>query len=348
MEDSMKLLVTGGAGFIGSAFIRKAAKRDSLDITVVDSLTYSGDRERIDAEEDHIDFEQIDIVDYEALSELFSAVKPEAVLHFAAETHVDRSILYPERFITTNVTGTTNLLRLSLDHKVKKFIHISTDEVYGELPPGSDRKFTEESPLLPNSPYSASKASADLFVRAFMRTYGLSVVTVRPSNIYGPWQYPEKLIPLAVANVLQGRNIPVYGDGENIRTWLHVDDCAEAIFTIFEKGRGGECYNVGSDEEITNNEVVSTILSLLGVRKKLLEFVADRPGHDFRYALETEKIRKELGWEASIGFREGIERTVEWFREHQFWLLSKKALLNGFMRDIGAEFERRQSAGGSR
>lgn len=344
----MKLLVTGGTGFIGSAFIRKASQYGSLDITVVDSLTYSGDRERIDAEEDHIDFEQVDITDYDALAAQFSAVKPEAVVHFAAETHVDRSILYPERFITTNVLGTTNLLRLSLQHEVKKFIHISTDEVYGELPSGSNGKFTEESPLLPNSPYSASKASADMFVRAFMRTYGLNVVTVRPSNTYGPWQYPEKLIPLAIANVLQGRKIPVYGRGENIRTWLHVDDCADAIFTIFEKGRGGECYNVGSDEEITNKEVLRSILSLLGVGNELMEYVADRPGHDFRYALNTKKIRKELGWKASIPFRNGIERTVTWFRDHQFWLLEKKSLTDGFMRELRTEFDRRESAGGGR
>ncbi|MGV8121169.1 MAG: dTDP-glucose 4,6-dehydratase [Candidatus Xenobiia bacterium LiM19] len=344
----MKLLVTGGTGFIGSAFIRKASQYGSLDITVVDSLTYSGDRERIDAEEDHMDFEQIDITDYDSLAAQFSAVKPEAVVHFAAETHVDRSILYPEHFITTNVLGTTNLLRLSLQHDVKKFIHISTDEVYGELPSGSNEKFTEESPLLPNSPYSASKASADMFVRAFMRTYGLNVVTVRPSNTYGPWQYPEKLIPLAIANVLQNRKIPVYGRGENIRTWLYVDDCADAIFTIFEKGRGGECYNIGSDEEITNKEVLASILSLLGVGHEFMEYVADRPGHDFRYALDTKKIEKELGWKASIPFRDGIERTVTWFREHQFWLLEKKSLVDGFMRELRTEFERRNSAGGGR
>lgn len=342
----MRLLVTGGAGFIGSAFIRKAAEYDSLNITVVDSLTYSGDRERIDAEEDHVDFEQIDITDYEALEALYSALKPEAVVHFAAETHVDRSILHPERFITTNVLGTANLLRLSLRHDVKKFIHISTDEVYGELPSKSKEKFTEESPLLPNSPYSASKASADMLVRAFMRTYGLNIVTVRPSNTYGPWQYPEKLIPLAIANVMQNRKIPVYGQGENIRTWLHVDDCADAIFTIFEKGRGGECYNVGSDEEITNREVLSSILSLLGVGNEFMEFVADRPGHDFRYALNTKKVRKELEWKASIPFRDGIERTVNWFQDHQFWLLEKKSLTDGFIRELRAEFDRRAAAGG--
>jgi dTDP-glucose 4,6-dehydratase len=344
----MKLLVTGGAGFIGSAFIRKAVRSNSLDITVADSLTYSGDRERIDAEEDHVEFEQIDITDYDGMAALFSEVKPEAVVHFAAETHVDRSILYPERTIATNVAGTTNLLRLSLKHNVKKFIHISTDEVYGELAADSSEKFTEESPLRPNSPYSASKASADLFVRAFMRTYGLNVITVRPSNTYGPWQYPEKLIPLSIANVLQGRKIPVYGRGENIRTWMHVDDCVDAIFAVFENGREGECYNVGSDEEIKNRDVVAAILSLLGAGSELMEYVADRPGHDFRYALNTGKIRKELGWKASIGFSDGIERTVAWFREHRFWLLDKKSLIDGFIRELRAEFTRREGAGGAR
>jgi dTDP-glucose 4,6-dehydratase len=338
----MKILITGAAGFIGSALTRRIAS-DSLRPVLVDALTYAGDKARIGDLRESVDFRHLDIGDFEALSRLFSEQCPDAIIHFAAETHVDRSILYPERFILSNVLGTTNLLALAKAHGVKKFVHVSTDEVYGDLKAGEGAKFTEESPILPNSPYSASKASADMFVRAYQKTYGLPVVTVRPSNNYGPWQYPEKLIPLTIAKIMRGEKIPVYGKGENIRTWLFVEDCAAAIEAVLEKGRVGEIYNIGSDEEVTNIQVVKRILSLMGACEDLIEYVADRPGHDFRYAVESSKIRVELGWRPSIGFEQGMERTVSWYKEHSGWLLEKKAQVDDFVGALRQEFERRKS-----
>jgi dTDP-glucose 4,6-dehydratase len=342
LEAEMKLMITGAAGFIGSAFVRRL-EGEASRVVVADALTYAGDRARLDDREGKIDFRLIDIADCAALSALFSEVCPDAIVHFAAETHVDRSILYPERFITSNVVGTTNLLSLARAHGVQRFVHISTDEVYGDLRAGESARFTEASPVLPNSPYSASKASADMFVRSYQKTYGLPVVTVRPSNNYGPWQYPEKLIPLTVAKIMLGEKIPVYGRGENIRTWLYVEDCADAILAVLKKGQVGEIYNIGSDEEAKNIDVVRRILSLMGAGEELIEYVADRPGHDFRYAVDSSKLRAEVGWRPSVDFETGMERTVLWYKEHREWLLDKKSRVDDFVKDLRREFERRQA-----
>lgn len=318
----MKLLVTGGAGFIGSAFVRLASQK-GIPLTVFDKLTYAGDLKRIE-EAKNIEFFNLDIADRIAVEDAFMKCRFDTVVHFAAETHVDRSIIDPHIFVQTNVIGTTNLLELSLKYEIKKFIHISTDEVYGELSSSESLKFKESDPLLPNSPYSASKASADMFARAFHKTYGLPIIIVRPSNNYGQWQYPEKLIPLFVAKLLLGEKLPVYGKGKNIRTWLFVEDCVEAIFSLMEKGRAGEIYNIGSDEELRNIDVVKSILKIMGKGDEMIDFIADRPGHDFRYAVDTEKIYSEAGWKSSVTFENGLEKTIAWYMENKEWLLSKK------------------------
>ncbi len=318
----MKLLVTGGAGFIGSAFVRLASQR-RIALVVFDKLTYAGDLKRIEGAK-NIEFYNLDIADRVAVEDAFMKCRFDVVVHFAAETHVDRSIIDPHIFVQTNVIGTTNLLELALKYGIKKFIHISTDEVYGELSSSESLKFNESYPLLPNSPYSASKASADMFARAFFKTFGLPVIIVRPSNNYGQWQYPEKLIPLFVAKLLLGEKLPVYGKGENIRTWLFVEDCVEAIFSVMEKGRTGEIYNIGSDEELKNIDVVKSIIKIMGKQDDMIEFIADRPGHDFRYAIDTKKIYSEVGWRHSITFESGLENTIAWYVENKEWLLSKK------------------------
>jgi len=340
----MKLLVTGGAGFIGSAFVRRII-REPFRVSVIDMLTYAGDMERLSGLEGNLDFQRLDITDMEALAGYFSQSPPDAVVHFAAETHVDRSILFPDRFVKTNVIGTANLLALAHRHRVHKFVHISTDEVYGDLPPGGDEKFTEESSIRPNSPYSASKASADMFARSYFRTFNLPVVLLRPSNNYGPRQYPEKLIPLVISRILKGERIPVYGKGENIRTWLHVDDCAAAVHAVLERGEAGEVYNAGSDEEVRNIDMVTRLLSLLQGDRSLIEYVADRPGHDFRYAVDSTKLRRELGWQPAVSFQEGLEKTVSWYREHQEWLMAKKEMVEAFVTELRREFEKRKSQG---
>jgi len=332
----MKLLVTGGAGFIGSAFMRQAHEK-GYDIALVDRLSYAGDMERLGSARG-VSFHNVDIADYEGLRAVYGKEMPEAVVHFAAETHVDRSILFPEDFVRANVVGTANLLKLSLKYDVKKFVHISTDEVYGELPADKGLKFKETDCLLPNSPYSASKASADMFVRAFQNTFGLSAIIVRPSNNYGPWQYPEKLVPLAIARVLSGEKIPVYGKGENIRTWFFVEDCAGAILNILEKGRVGEIYNIGSLEEKRNMEVVERLLHLLGKGKESIEFVPDRPGHDFRYAVDISKIKDHTGWSPAVSFDEGMERTVRWYIENRDWLFRKRAEVEKFVAELRKNF----------
>lgn len=318
----MKLLVTGGAGFIGSAFVRLASKK-GISLTVVDKLTYAGDLKRIEKAK-NIEFFNLDIADRISVEDAFIKSRFDTVVHFAAETHVDRSIIDPHIFVQTNVIGTTNLLELSLKYGIKKFIHISTDEVYGELLSSESLKFNESYPLLPNSPYSASKASADMFARAFHKTYGLPVIIVRPSNNYGQWQYPEKLIPLFAAKLLLGEKLPVYGKGENIRTWLFVEDCIDAVFCLMEKGRAGEIYNIGSDEELRNIDVVKSILKVMGKGEEMIDFIADRPGHDFRYAVDTEKIYLKAGWKSSVTFENGLEKTIAWYLENKEWLLSKK------------------------
>jgi len=338
----MKFLITGGAGFIGSDLVRKLGKDKDIKVIVVDKLTYAGDIRRIEKVLENISFYQEDITNYEGLNIIFEKEKPDIVVHYAAETHVDRSILNPDIFIQTNVIGTLNLLKLSQKFNIEKFIHISTDEVYGELPLNSKEKFTEETPLKPNSPYSASKASADMLVRAFIKTYGLPAIIVRASNNYGPWQYPEKLIPLSIVRILSNEKIPIYGTGRNIRTWLFVEDFTEAVLKIIEKGKIGEIYNVGSSEEKTNIEVVKKLLELLGKGEQFIEFVPDRPGHDLRYAVDTTKIEMELNWKPRVNFEEGLEKTVKWYLANKDWLFEKKRYIDKFIQRLKEEYTRLQ------
>ncbi len=324
----MKLLVTGGAGFIGSEFVRQVAAR-GVETTVVDKLTYAGDTGRLSEVEEKVNFINADINDRERIKEIFSLEKPDHVVNFAAETHVDRSILNSESFITTNVSGTFCLLDEAVRAgNIEKFLHISTDEVYGEL--GEEGEFTEESPFDPSSPYSASKASADMLVRAYSRTYGLPCIIARPSNNYGPWQYPEKLIPLIIVKALSDETIPVYGRGMNIREWLYVEDCAGAIFSLLDKGDTGEAYNIGSGIELRNIEVIETILSILGKPDSLIKFIKDRPGHDYRYALSSKKIERASAWKAGTDFKAGIEKTVSWYLDNKKWLFKKASELDEY------------------
>lgn len=312
-----RILVTGGAGFIGSAFVRLAAGK--TDLTVLDKLTYAGDLERVNEVGNNFEFYKTDITDIDSVEKVFKAEKPDAVVHFAAETHVDRSINSSRVFLETNVLGTHNLLEAARKNGVERFVHISTDEVYGDLESGA---FTEGSPLKPNNPYSASKAAADLLIGSYSRTHGFPAMIVRPSNNYGPWQYPEKLIPLSVSRLLEGEKVPVYGDGSNIREWLHVEDCAEGIYKVLEKGKMGEIYNLGSGEERKNTDVIDLILSEMGFGSDMMEFVADRPGHDTRYRLDSTKIRGSIGWRPEKKFEEALRETVSWCRENRAWLLN--------------------------
>ncbi|HHE04465.1 MAG TPA: dTDP-glucose 4,6-dehydratase [candidate division WOR-3 bacterium] len=327
----MKILVTGGAGFIGSEFVRQAVKK-GYQVAVVDKLTYAGDLERLKVVWDSINFYRADITNSEFVEHIFDKEKPDVVIHFAAESHVDRSILNPAEFLNSNILGTYVLLEASKKYNINLFINISTDEVYGEL--GETGKFTEESPLKPNSPYSVSKASADMLGRAYFRTYGLPVITIRPSNNYGPWQYPEKLIPVVITKALQNETVPVYGKGSNVREWLYVEDCANAIFAIIEKGKPGEIYNVASGEERRNIEVVKAILELLGKPYDLIKFVEDRPGHDFRYSMDFSKVMKECGWRPKTNFEEGLEKTVKWYLEHKDWLFKKVEDLKEYWKKV--------------
>jgi len=327
----MKILITGGAGFIGSEFVRQAVKK-GYQVAVVDKLTYAGDLERLKVVWDSINFYRADITNSEFVEHIFDKEKPDVVIHFAAESHVDRSILNPAEFLNSNILGTYVLLEASKKYNINLFINISTDEVYGEL--GETGKFTEESPLKPNSPYSVSKASADMLGRAYFRTYGLPVITVRPSNNYGPWQYPEKLIPVVITKALQNETVPVYGKGSNVREWLYVEDCANAIFAIMEKGKPGEIYNVASGEERRNIEVVKAILELLGKSHDLIKFVDDRPGHDFRYSMDFSKVTKECEWKPKTNFEEGLEKTVKWYLEHKDWLFKKVEDLKEYWKKV--------------
>ena len=327
----MKLLITGGAGFIGSEFVRQAVKK-GLEVIVVDKPTYAGDLERLKEVEDKISFYRADITNREFIEHIFKTEKPDVVVHWAAESHVDRSILDASPFIETNVKGTQVLLDVAKEIGVNLFVNIATDEVYGEL--GEEGQFYEDTPLNPNSPYSVSKASADMLGRAYYRTYGLPVITVRPSNNYGYWQYPEKLIPVVILKALNDEPVPVYGTGENVREWLFVSDCAEAVFEIIEKGKPGEIYNVGSGEERRNIDVVRSILQLLNKPEDLITFVKDRPGHDFRYSLNTEKIEREIGWKAKVKFEEGIDKTVKWYLKNLDWAKRKVEDLQEYWKKV--------------
>ncbi len=311
-----RILVTGGAGFIGSNFIRYMLERHAYSIINLDALTYCGNLENLRDVEDHPRYTFIrgSITDRELVNRIIQDV--DAVINFAAESHVDRSIQDPEIFIKTNVLGTQTLLEASRREGIERFIQISTDEVYGSA---ETRYFTEETPLAPNSPYSASKAAADLMVRAYHRTYGLPVNITRCSNNYGPYQFPEKLIPLMITNALEDCPLPVYGDGMNVRDWLHVEDHCSAIDLVLHHGREGEVYNIGGNNERRNIDIVRLILRELGKDESLIRFVEDRPGHDRRYAIDATRIRNELGWKPRYSFREGIRETIKWYIRNRKW-----------------------------
>lgn len=315
---NLRLLVTGGCGFIGSNFIRYMLKNYPYEIINLDKLTYCGNLENLkDVENDsRYTFLRGDIADRKVLEEIFER-KIDIVINFAAESHVDRSIIDPSQFIRTNVYGTYNLLEVSRRKGVGRYIQISTDEVYGSL--GDEGKFKEDTPLCPSSPYSASKASADLLVMAYYKTYGLPVIVTRCSNNYGPYQFPEKLVPLMITNALEGKELPLYGDGKNVRDWIHVFDHVRAIDLVLHKGREGEIYNIGADNERTNLEIVKMLLDILGKPYSLIKFVKDRPGHDRRYAIDAGKIKKELGFRVTVEFRKGLEDTVKWYVENRGW-----------------------------
>jgi dTDP-glucose 4,6-dehydratase len=315
----MRVLVTGGAGFIGSNFVHYMLKNyPSYDVINFDLLTYAGNLENLAEVQDNprYTFVKGDITDRETVKQVFDR-GVDVVVHFAAESHVDRSILEPDIFVKTNVLGTQVLLDAAKAYGVKKFVHVSTDEVYGTL--GETGLFTETTPLAPNSPYSASKAGSDLLVRAYYETFGLPVNITRCSNNYGPYQFPEKLIPLMIANALNDKPLPVYGDGLNIRDWLYVEDHCSAIDLVLHKGVNGEVYNVGGNNERTNIQIVRTILSELGKPESLIQYVQDRPGHDRRYGIDATKIRTELGWTPKHHFETGIKETIRWYLEHQDW-----------------------------
>lgn len=316
-----KILVTGGAGFIGSAFVRLLVKR-GYKIVVIDKLTYAGDLKRLEEVSAKFKFYRVDICRQLAIDSIFRKEKPDCVVNFSAETHVDRSIIESAPFIETNIKGTKILLDLSRKYNITRVLHISTDEVYGEIKKGS---FSERSPLRPNSPYAASKAAADLLINAYVRTYRFPAIIIRPSNNYGPWQYPEKFIPLAILKILRNEKIPVYGKGKNVREWLYVDDCSEAILQVLEKGKIGEVYNIGSNQERQNIEVAGALIKIMKADKQLIGFVKDRPGHDIRYRLNCRKIREEIGFRPRTNFKEGLNRTVHWCIEHKDWLFSKWA-----------------------
>ncbi|MFB1097907.1 dTDP-glucose 4,6-dehydratase [Terribacillus sp. JSM ZJ617] len=317
----MKILVTGGAGFIGGNFVKYMVnKYPEYHIFNLDTLTYAGDltKHRDVEERENYSFIKADIADREIINEFFNKEKFDYVVHFAAESHVDRSITEPEIFIKTNVLGTQVLLDAAKSINIKKFVHVSTDEVYGELDFDPETFFTEDTPLQPNSPYSASKASSDMIVRAYYETYNMPINITRCSNNYGPYHFPEKLIPLTISRVLNDERVPVYGDGKNIRDWLHVEDHCSAIDLVMHAGDLGEVYNVGGHNEKTNLEVVKTIISALDKSEDLIEFVEDRLGHDKRYAIDPTKLEK-LGWRPTYNFETGIKQTIDWYLANKAW-----------------------------
>lgn len=341
----MKLLVTGGLGFIGSAVVRLAVEKGH-SVVNVDALTYAGRVENVSpvAGNPLYALERVDIQDRAALDRIFDRFRPDAVMHLAAESHVDRSIDGPGDFIQTNIVGTFCLLEAARAYWLScgkpdsfRFQHISTDEVFGSLPRDPSVKFTETTPYSPRSPYSASKAASDHLVRAWHETYGVPVLLTNCSNNYGPYHFPEKLIPLAILRALAGKPIPIYGDGSNIRDWLYVEDHAEALMTVLDRGSVGSSYNIGGDNELTNLELVRTLCSILDAERPKssgryadqIVFVADRPGHDVRYAIDATRIRTELSWKPSVTIEEGLRRTVRWYIENEAWwrpLMDRKAV----------------------
>lgn len=319
----MNIIVTGGAGFIGSNFVYYLLKKRPADrIICYDSLTYAGNYETVipALENPNFRFVKGDITDREQVARLFQAEKPDVVVNFAAESHVDRSIANPDVFLKTNILGASVLMDACREFGIVRYHQVSTDEVYGDLPlDRPDLFFTEETPIHTSSPYSASKASADLLALAYHRTYGLPVTISRCSNNYGPYHFPEKLIPLMIVKALAGEKLPVYGDGKNVRDWLYVEDHCAAIDLILEKGRVGEVYNIGGHNERANIDVVKTILRALGKGEELIDFVPDRLGHDRRYAIDPAKISRELGWRPETKFDEGIGRTIQWYLDNRRW-----------------------------
>ncbi len=319
----MKLLITGGAGFIGSNFVRHMVRKyPNYEIVNLDLLTYAGNLESLRDIEDAPNYKFVrgDIADRPFIMQLFEQERFDIVVNFAAESHVDRSITEPGIFVQTNVLGTQVLLDASKEYSVKRYHQVSTDEVYGDLPlDRPDLFFTEETPLHTSSPYSSSKASADLFVLAYFRTFGLPVTISRCSNNYGPYHFPEKLIPLMIIRALDDAKLPVYGKGENVRDWLHVEDHCSAIDLIIHNGRAGEVYNIGGHNEKTNLEVVKTVLKTLGKPESLISYVTDRPGHDLRYAIDATKLETELGWKPQYTFETGIAQTIEWYLTNKEW-----------------------------
>lgn len=314
----MRLLVTGGAGFIGSNFVRRIIDgtfSGISQVTVLDKLTYAGTLKNLEMlPKNSFEFIQGDISDTELVNELCK--KHDAIVNFAAESHVDRSITGARDFVETNVLGVQNLLAAALKNKVQTFVQISTDEVYGTISKGS---WNEESSLLPNSPYSASKASADLICRSYHRTFGMDVRVTRCSNNYGPHQFPEKVIPLFITNLIENKKVPLYGNGLNVRDWLHVDDHCLGIFAVLTAGKPGSIYNIGGGRELTNRELTDLILRKFGREESSIEYVADRLGHDLRYSVSYEKITQELGYRPKIKFEEGLEQTIEWYKNNESW-----------------------------
>ncbi len=316
----MTILVTGGAGFIGSAFVRMAIAGADWRVVNLDKLTYAGNLENLSsiAEGPRYKFVHGDICDAALVEEVVAGEKPDAIVHFAAESHVDRSILSPEPVIRTNFQGSFVMLEAARRHAVPRFVHVSTDEVYGSL--HAPIEATEEFPLNASSPYSASKAGSDLLARSYFVTYKMPVTITRASNNYGPYQFPEKLIPLMIANAFEDRPLPVYGDGMQVRDWLYVDDHCRGIRAVLEKGRPGEIYNIGGNRSLPNLEVVHKVLQLTGKPESLIQYVKDRPGHDRRYALSSEKLMRETGWAPVTQFEQGLAATIDWYRANSAWV----------------------------
>jgi dTDP-glucose 4,6-dehydratase len=315
-----RILVTGGAGFIGSNFIKMLLNRsDDVFVVNLDALTYAGNPANLSDLENNSRYRFVhgSIQNNELVEYIINKFQVTGIINFAAESHVDRSILNSQPFIDTNIAGTMTLLDSARKYRIKAFLQVSTDEVYGSL--GAEGKFSESTPLSPNSPYSASKASADMLVMASYHTFGLPVIITRCSNNYGQYQFPEKLIPLMIINALEGKKLPVYGDGLNVRDWIHVDDHCNAIWQVYNSGKSGEVYNIGANCEQTNISIVKNILNVLNLSEELIEYVKDRPGHDRRYAIDSSKIEKEIGWKPKKDFESAIEDTIEWYITNKHW-----------------------------
>jgi dTDP-glucose 4,6-dehydratase len=334
----MNILVTGGAGFIGSGFVRMLAAETNWRVVNLDKLTYAGNLENLAgiAEGSRYRFVQGDICDEPLVLDLLAEEKPDIIVHFAAESHVDRSILSPEPVIRTNLNGTFVLLEAARRSHTPRFVHVSTDEVYGSLE--APREATEEFPLNPSSPYSAAKAGSDLLARSYFVTFRLPVLITRASNNYGPYQFPEKLIPLMIANAMEDKPLPVYGDGLQVRDWLHVEDHCRGILAVLERGREGEIYNIGGSRSLPNLEVVRRALQLTGKPETLIQYVTDRPGHDRRYALSSEKIMRETGWRPRIDFETGLAQTIAWYSANSAWVAHVRSgeYLTYYERNYGA------------